>query len=88
MNIEIVIYVGYAGLLATGFLLVLAALMKKTHGLFWSRTPQEFIEDANNPKFDIEKSVGNKFIKVVFKYVPPFFIGFLLILLIALFFFS
>ncbi|MHC5375719.1 hypothetical protein ACYSNU_18320 [Enterococcus sp. LJL120] len=88
MDIETVKNIAYAGMAATGFLLFLAGLTKITHGLFFARTPQEFVQDASNPKFNLEKSVGNKFREVVCKYVTPFFIGFLSILLIALIFFS
>lgn len=35
----------YAGLFITGFLLLLALMIRLTHGLFFSRTPKRFLED-------------------------------------------
>lgn len=76
-------HIAYAGIACTGFLLLIAFLMKLTKGLFVARFPYDFIKDINDPKYENERRAGRKFSQFVFKYVPPFFIGSVLILIIA-----
>lgn len=68
----------FCGTLFSGFLLLMAVITKITNGLFFSRMPQEFIRDQSDPRFDVEGKAGQLFSRVILKYVPPFFIAFLL----------
>lgn len=83
MDKTLLVSIAYFGLIVTGVLLFLAVIIKFTGGLFFARTSQQFKQDTKNPKFDLEKSVGNNFSIWIFKYIPPLFIGFFLILLIS-----
>lgn len=73
----------FAGIACTGVLLLLAILTRITKGLFISRFPHQFIQDSTDPRYELERQAGKKFSTFIFKYVPPFFIGFLLILLLT-----
>lgn len=74
----------FAGLFVTGFLLLLALMIRLTHGLFFSRTPKRFLEDQNDPRYDNERRVGLAFSRFVLHYLPPFFLGFLILSLLFL----
>lgn len=69
----------YGGLFVTGFLLLLALMIRLTHGLFFSRTPKRFLEDQNDPRYDHERRAGLAFSHFVLCYLPPFFLGFLIL---------
>ncbi len=75
----------FFGFSATTLLLILGTLLKISGGLFWSRPPQRFKDDQNAPEFETEERLGKAFYHVVFKYVPPFFLGFVLLLFWQLF---
>lgn len=75
--------IAFAGIACTGVLLLLAIITKITKGLFIARFPHEFIQDSTDPRYEKERQAGNLFSRLVFKYVPPFFIGFLLVLLLS-----
>ena len=74
----------FAGLFVTGFLLLLALMIRLTHGLFFSRTPKRFLENQNDPRYDHERRVGLAFSRFVLRYLPPFFLGFLILSLLFL----
>ncbi|MBP2097532.1 hypothetical protein [Enterococcus rivorum] len=67
------------GLLFTGILLLTAFLAKVTGGLFWSRTLKDYWEDLNSPYYQQEQEIGSNYSHLILKYVPPFFIAFLII---------
>lgn len=71
------------GLCLTIFLLLFALLLKMTNGLFWARFPQDFLTDKNNPRFETERKAGKMFSYFVFSYIPPIFIGLVVILLLT-----
>ena len=75
--------IGFGGIIVTGLLLLIAVLPKWTNGLFVARFPWEFRKDRDDPRFEMERRIGKKYSQFIFKYVPPFFIGFLLILLLS-----
>ena len=75
--LETLVYVGVFG---TGLLLMLAWSLKKTSGLFFARSLNSFREDREKPEFERERRVGQLFSTKVLKYVPPFFIGFVLLM--------
>lgn len=77
--------IAFAGILGTGPFLLCAFLMKLTNGLFLSRLPHQFVQDRHDPQYEHERQAGQRFSKLAFKYLPPFFIGFLLILLLSYF---
>ncbi len=72
-------------LFASLVLLGLSVLIQATNGLFWSRRPQEFLSDREDPNFEVERQVGRRLSEITFKYVPKVTIT-LLILLIATWF--
>lgn len=72
-------------LFASLVLLGLSVLIQTTNGLFWSRRPQEFLSDREDPIFETERQVGQWLSEVLLKYVPKVAIT-LLILLIATWF--
>ena len=74
----------FAGLFVTGFLLLLALMIRLTHGLFFSRTPKRFLEDQNDPRYGDERRVGLAFSRFALHYLPPFFLGFLILSLLFL----
>lgn len=76
----------FSGLFATTTLLALALAAKWSGGLFFSRMPQQFQKDRNDPRFELERRTGQAYSRFVLKYVPPFFIGFLLLSLWLLIF--
>ncbi|MEO1768940.1 hypothetical protein [Candidatus Enterococcus ferrettii] len=83
MDIYSIQQIAFAGLACTGILLLLAILTRITKGLFLARFPHEFIKDSTDPKYELERQAGKKFSHFILKYIPPFFIGFLIILLLT-----
>ena len=75
------------GLACTGMLLLIACLTKLTNGLFIARFPHEFIRDRHDPSYRLERRAGKTFSHFVFTYIPPFFIGFLLLHFLAHYFY-
>lgn len=69
----------FSGLFITSFFLLLALIMKQTKGLFFSRSPQRFIKDQDNPRYERERQVGLAFSSFVLHYFPPLFLAFLII---------
>lgn len=67
------------GLFFTGMLLLTAFLAKVTGGVFWSRTPKDFIEDQSNPYYQSEQEIGSRYSHLILKYITPFFIAFLIL---------
>lgn len=74
-----------AGVFFTGLLLLIALFTKITNGLFIARFPWDFVKDSKDPRFENERIAGIRFSQFVFKYLPPFFIGFVLIALFTKF---
>ena len=66
----------------TGFLLICALFMKYSHGLFFSRTIDQYQKDRHDPKFKKERSVGTKFSEFILKYLPPIFINLVILLIL------
>ena len=83
MDIYSIKQIAFAGIACTGVLLLLAILTRITKGLFIARFPHEFVQDSTDPKYERERRAGNRFSHFVFTYVPPFFIGFLILLLLT-----
>ncbi|GCF92984.1 hypothetical protein NRIC_08750 [Enterococcus florum] len=75
--------VAYVGIMITGVMLLMAILMKQTNGLFWARFPHEFIRDLHDPRFKDERRIGKMYCHFTFTYISPFFLGFLVILIIS-----
>lgn len=73
----------FVGLIFTGQLLLIAFFTKLTNGLFIARFPSEFLQDKNDPNYESERKLGNCFRNFVFKYIPPFFIGFVVLLFLT-----
>lgn len=73
-------FISIVGVGITGILILMAFFMKFTKGLFFARFPNEFINDSENPKYDLERKAGNLFKEWVFKYITPLFISFLILL--------
>lgn len=74
----------FAGVLVTGFLLLFALLIRVTHGLFFSRPPERFLQDQTDPRYEAERQAGQAFSRWVLHYLPPFFFAFLLLSLLLL----
>lgn len=83
MDIYSIKQIAFAGIACTGILLLLAVLTRITKGLFIARFPHQFIQDSTDPRYEWERRAGNRFSKFILTYVPPFFIGFLVILLLT-----
>ena len=79
MDTFLLLKISFYGLFFTGFLLLTAILTKITCGLFWSRTPKEFIEDQHEPYYEQERKIGSSYSDFVLKYLTPFFLAFLII---------
>lgn len=71
-----------SGVFTTGLLLISALFMKKSGGLFFSRTISQYEEDQKNPKFENERQLGKRVTTFIMKYVPPIFIAFLILLVL------
>ncbi|EJC3743709.1 hypothetical protein P8942_03760 [Enterococcus faecium] len=65
-------------------LIGIGLVTKATGGLFWSRPPQNYFQDRNNPNFEEERRVGNRLSNTLLKYIPPISIGLLVILILIL----
>ncbi len=72
----------FLGIAIIGFLIIIAFFMKRSDGLFLARTITQYKSDKNNPKYDTERHIGNKATKFILKFVPPFFIAFLILLIL------
>lgn len=59
-------------------------LTRATGGLFWSRPPQNYFRDKNDPRFELERKVGIRFSDAILMYIPPVSIGLLIILTLML----
>lgn len=75
----------FLGVSISGFLLLIAIFMKKSDGLFLARTINQYKDDQNNPEYEKERQVGKNASKYILKYVPPFFLGFLILLILKSF---
>lgn len=69
------------GVTLCGILLLFSVFLKLTGGLYWF-IPFSliFIKDRNT-----ERRIGLELRRLILKYIPPFFIGFLLIFLYLMF---
>ena len=74
--------IAFVGIMGTGLLLVIAFVTKLTGGLIFS-IPVNLFKNWSDPTREKERQAGKRFSYLVFKYVPPFFIGFVVILLIS-----
>lgn len=83
MDINSIQQLAFAGLMFTALLLLIAFFTKLTNGLFIARFPFEFLQDRTDPRYENERRFGNRFRLFIFKYVPPIFIGFAIILLLT-----
>lgn len=83
MDIYSIQQIAFGGLWCTSILLLIAFITKLTNGLFIARFLSDFVNDSTDPKYEKERRNGNKYRKLILKYVPPFFIGFVLILLMT-----
>ncbi|MGK0605460.1 hypothetical protein [Enterococcus gilvus] len=83
MDINSIQQLAFAGIMLTTLLLLIAFFTKLTSGLFIARFPFEFLQDKNDPSYENERRFGNRFRFFIFKYVPPFFIGFVIILFLT-----
>lgn len=83
MDINSIQQLAFVGIIITGLLLLIAFLTKLTNGLFIARFPFEFLRDRNDPRYESERRAGNLLRFFIFKYVPPFFIGFSILLLLS-----
>ncbi len=72
------------GLIITSFLLLIAWPLRFTNGLFFARSPQGFMRDRNDPRYEKERQAGKKLARLVFRYIPPFFLIFLFGYLLSL----
>lgn len=75
-------FILFAGLFITGFFLLLAFTIRKTKGLFFSRSPQRFLKDQDDPRYKTERQVGLAFSTFVLHYFPPLFLAFLILSLL------
>lgn len=75
----------FLGVSISGLLILTAIFLKKSNGLFFARTLDQYKSDKNNPKYEKERYVGKNVSKYIFKYVPPLFIGFLILLILKFF---
>jgi len=75
--------IGFGGIAVTGLLLLFGVLLKLTNGLFIARLPWDFIRHREDPSYEAERRTGKACSDFVFRYVPPFFLGFLAILILA-----
>lgn len=72
----------FLGVSISGFLILIAIFMKKSDGLFLARTIDQYKSDKNNSKYEEERHIGKNASKYILKYIPPFFIGFLILLIL------
>lgn len=75
--------IAFAGISFTGLLLCIALITRLTNGLFLSRFPWEFVKHREDPRFEAERRTGKAYSRFVFKYVSPFFIGFVVIFVLS-----
>lgn len=75
--------IAFAGISGTGLLLCIALITRLTNGLFFSRFPWDFVRHREDPRFEAERRAGKAYSQFVFKYVPPFFIGFVLLFVLS-----
>lgn len=75
--------IAIAGISCMGLLLCIALITCLTNGLFLSRLPWDFVKHRDDPRFETERKAGKAYSQFVFKYIPPFFIGFVLILVLS-----
>lgn len=65
-------------------IVVFGYALKRTNGLFFSRTPKDFINDRFDSKFEQERNYGEKISCFIINWVVPLSLGlFILMLLIA-----
>lgn len=84
MDISTIRLLTARGFVFTGILLLLALLIRYvTEGLFFSRTPQRFVQDKKNPFYDNERAVGNQFSSWVLHYLPALCLACLLLFLFS-----
>lgn len=83
LDISTIRQIAFAGLSSTIVLITIAFYIKITNGLFIPRLPWDFIKHRTDPKYELERQIGKRFSTFVFSYIPPFFIGFLIILLLT-----
>lgn len=83
MDNQLIELIGFAGIVCTGLLLLIAFLMKLTKGLFIARFPHEFIRDMRDPDYERERRVGTLVGQLIVTYIPPFFIGFVVIVILS-----
>lgn len=74
----------FSGFLLTSILMLCALIMKRTNGLFLSRTPNQFKLDRNNPDYEKERQWGQRMATFIFTYISPIFIGFLVFFVLKL----
>ena len=72
----------FLGTFISGLLLTCAFFMKISNGLFFSRTIEQYKKDQYDPRFEKEQNIGKTFTRITFKYVPPFFTSFLILLIL------
>jgi len=83
MDVSMIRQIAFAGISSTLVLITIAFYTKLTHGLFISRFPWDFSKHRADPRYETEREIGKRFSTFVFKYVPPFFIGFIIIFLLT-----
>lgn len=72
----------FLGVSISGFLLAIALFMKRSNGLFFARSITQYKKDKNNPNYEKERYIGSTTSDYLLKYVPPIFIGFLILLIL------
>lgn len=68
-------------LLVSGLFTLIAFLTTLTGGLFFSRTPDQFKRDLNDPHYDTETRIGLHFTRFIFTYITPLFIAALILII-------
>ena len=86
MTIETITALLITLLLISGVFTLIAFVTTLTGGLFFSRTPDQFKRDLNDPRYDTEKRIGLRFSKFIFTYITPLFIAALILLIFFYFF--
>lgn len=72
----------FLGVSISGLLLAIGFFMKRSDGLFFSRTITQYKRDKNNPEYERERYVGKTTSEYILKYIPPVFMGFLMLLIL------
>lgn len=81
-NGDILINWLFLGVAISGLLLIMALFMKRSKGLFLARTISQFKDDEKDSEYERERTVGKVVSNYLLTYVPPIFLGLVILLIL------